>query len=152
MTKEELAAKLSGREYPFQMSIAEITGAKENGLAILYGASDDLLEFAGALFDEIGAYDGTTVNVTLNGKIIETMESTCDNDDRQRCEFYTAWLKQQKTFNVTAAWCPTEPKCSWLITATVPGAAFDIMEDGELYCRGLVIDMNEIKNILTGKE
>ena len=80
------------------------------------------------------------------------LESLCDNDDRKRCDFYAAWLIQQKMFNVTATWCPAEPKCSWLITATVPGAAFDIMEDGELYCRGLVIDMNEIKNILTGKE
>lgn len=29
MTKEELAAKLNGREYPFEMNIAEITEAKK---------------------------------------------------------------------------------------------------------------------------
>lgn len=30
MTKEELAAKLNGREYPFEMNIAEITEAKKS--------------------------------------------------------------------------------------------------------------------------
>ena len=145
MTKEELAAKLNGREYPFEMNVGEITEAKNAGLVILYGASDDLLEFAGAIYDEIGAYSGTTVRVTTDGKIIETIELRCDSDDRKRCEFYAAWLKQQKIFSVTADWGPKELECSWLITATVPGAAFDIMEDGELYCRGLVIDMNEVK-------
>lgn len=152
MTKEELAAKLSGREYPFELNVGEITEAKESGLAILYGASDDLLEFAGAIYDEVGANDGTTVHVTPGGKIIETMESPCDNDNRDHCEYFTAWLKTQKTFRVDADWCPKEPKCSWLITATVPGAAFDIMEDGELFCRGLVIDMNEVNAIPNAKE
>lgn len=28
MTKEELAAKLNGREYPFEMNVGEITEAK----------------------------------------------------------------------------------------------------------------------------
>lgn len=152
MTKEELAAKLNGREYPFEMNVGEITEAKKAGLVILYGASDDLLEFAGAIYDELGAYDGTTVHVTPSGKIIESLESRCDSDDRKRCDFYAAWLKEQKTFSVTADWCPAEPECSWLITATVPGAAFDIMEDGELYCRGLVIDMNEVNATINAKE
>jgi len=29
MTKEELAAKLNGREYPFEMNVGEITEAKK---------------------------------------------------------------------------------------------------------------------------
>jgi len=40
MAKEELAAKLKGREYPFEMNVGEITEAKKAGLVILYGASD----------------------------------------------------------------------------------------------------------------
>ncbi len=149
MKKEELAAKLNGREYPFELSVGEITEAKESEFVILYGASDDLLEFAGSIYDELGAYNGKTATITADGKIIENIQNGhVDCDEAASCFFFKEWLARQKTFTVKAEWCPKEPKCSWLITASVPGAAFDIMEDGELFCRGLVIDMNEVRAVL----
>jgi len=51
MTKKEFAEKLNGRQYAAypQFLPSEIQTAKENGFVIVYGASDDLMEFAGRL-------------------------------------------------------------------------------------------------------
>jgi hypothetical protein len=43
MTKEELAAQITGREYPFELLPAEKRIAKDSGLIVIYGASDDLV-------------------------------------------------------------------------------------------------------------
>lgn len=142
MTKEELAAKITGREYPFEITREEKAAARAVGLVVIHGDSDDLLEFRGALEEELGAWNGTSVTVTMGGKIVEH----CEHDGE--CPYFKFWLEHQQTFTVKAKWCPKEPKCSWLITATVPGAAFDIIEDGQLYCRGLVIDLAEVKKAL----
>ena len=42
--------------------------AKDSGLVIVYGASDDLMEFEGAIEDEIGCYDGDTIHITKQFK------------------------------------------------------------------------------------
>ena len=41
--------------------------AKENGLVIVYGASDDLMEFDGAIYDEGGCFDGGRVYFDRDG-------------------------------------------------------------------------------------
>ena len=42
MTKEELAATLNGREYNHEITKEEEAEARENGLVVIFGASDDL--------------------------------------------------------------------------------------------------------------
>ena len=152
MTKEELANNLNGREYGSELiSKDEEKQAKENGLVVIHGESDDLLEFRGAIDDEIGAWRGKTVMITSEGKFPEYRNDTpCDCDDRERCPLFNDWFSQQAVFRVFAEWCPKEPECSWLITASIPCSSFEIMEDGELYCRGIVIDLKEAKSVLEG--
>jgi len=62
MNVKEWAEKLNGREYGQENDCDQL---KSDGVIIAYGASDDLLEFRGALDDEVGAYDGTTVKLTI---------------------------------------------------------------------------------------
>ena len=58
MNAKELAAKLNGREYLREITDEEAKQAKASGLVVVYGASDDLIEFRGAIHDEGDCYDG----------------------------------------------------------------------------------------------
>lgn len=50
MTKEQLAEMLNGRQYGDETTPEIERLAKENGLCIAFGASDDLLEFRGSVY------------------------------------------------------------------------------------------------------
>lgn len=134
MTAKELAEKLNGREYPFSLNEFERKKAKESGLVIVYGASDDLMEFDGAIDDEISSYNGTIAYITKKGKIVE------DEDDRELL------IENEIVFNeIEAVWAPDELNCSWLMKTDLPHETFYIFEDRELYCRGIVFSINDLK-------
>ena len=58
MTMKEFARILNGREYDCCMfTKQEIQQAKDKGWVIITGASDDLMEFDGAMDDEGGCFD-----------------------------------------------------------------------------------------------
>ena len=71
MTKEQLAEMLNGRQYGDETTPEIERLAKENGLCIAFGASDDLLEFRGSVYDEAGAYNGTVVYLSKKGNVKE---------------------------------------------------------------------------------
>ena len=49
MTKESLAALLNGREIGNEIEHGEAKAAKEHGLVVVYGYSDDGMEVRGAI-------------------------------------------------------------------------------------------------------
>ena len=62
MELKEFAKKIDGKEYGYQIfSDEEIQIAKDNGFIIVYGMSDDLMEFEGVMRDEGGCFDGGEV-------------------------------------------------------------------------------------------
>jgi len=137
MTKEELAGILNGREYGNETKSNEAEIAKENGLVIVYGASDDLMEFEGAIYDEIGCHDGGSAYLSAEGEIIKEEE----------LKFYKK--KSIPFFQIDAVWCPKNENgeiiCSWIIDAeSIETAGFEIFEDGELYCKGIVFDLKSL--------
>ena len=79
MTTDELAKQLTGFEYPFEPIGRHTLPAKEAGLVIVFGASDDLMEFRGAIYDEVGACDGGTALIDKEGLLPE--RNQIDNDD-----------------------------------------------------------------------
>lgn len=58
MTIFDFADLLDGRQYREEITRREEQTAKENGFVVIYGASDDLCEIAGAVHDEIDCFDG----------------------------------------------------------------------------------------------
>ena len=50
MDAKELAQKLHGRTYG-NITTQDAAEAKDNDLVIVFGASDDLMEFRGAIYD-----------------------------------------------------------------------------------------------------
>lgn len=129
MTKEMLAEKLTGREIGNELEPLEEKAAKDNGLVVVFGYSDDNVEFRGAIYEEVGAYGGATVEFTKSGIFR-------DEDDDEVLEKYSAQVPFNK---IVAAYSP------WTFTTEIPHVTFDIMEDGELSCRGIVFSINDLK-------
>lgn len=68
----------------------EIETAKENGFVIVYGCSDDLMEFEGAIQDEGGCFGG--------GRVYFNKTEVCqDETDRSAFDNYSNCI--------TALWC-----------------------------------------------
>jgi hypothetical protein len=125
-----LAARLNGREYRKEITKDEEREAAKVGLVVLFGASDDLAEFRGAIENEAGVYDGGTL-LLLDGDVFEEPDCDCRWADAAKEEA----LKHAR--RIEAVWCG-EGDYSWTYKTEIPHATFDVMEDGEKYCRGIV--------------
>ncbi|HEN8706692.1 TPA: hypothetical protein U8209_003173 [Pseudomonas putida] len=137
MTKEELAAQLNGLEYPTRIPGALIVAAQSAGLVILCGASDDLMEFYGARREEIGCYDGGTAFVDADGVL---PDRDCLDGDEELAEY----LQRQKSAkSIEALWCK-EDGYSWTYKTEIPHATFEVVEDEEPYCRGIVFALADL--------
>ena len=139
MNKEELASQLNGIEYPAHRSITAhtIEQAKAAGLVIVYGASDDLMEFEGVISDEFGCYDGGTALVDSGGLLDR---SQIDDDDEVIADFVS---RKKTARTIEALWC-AEPGYSWTYKTDIPHATFEVVEDGEPYCRGIVFSVSDL--------
>lgn len=140
MNIKEWAMLLNGRECGNEISKDECKSAKADNIIIAFGASDDLIEFRGAIFDEISAYGGTTCLITKNYDIFN------EEENRETFRYNRNEINFMK--KVCAAWCPMDDKndvwASWNITADIKNETFDIFENGELFCRGIVFNINDI--------
>lgn len=112
MTIHDFAEMLNGRRYGDEMLPSEIAQARELGFTVVFGYSDDCVEFRGDYTDEIDCFNG--------GRVYEDGDKYID-----------------------AVWCDGE--YSWTYKTNIPHATFDIYEDGEKYCRGIVFEKYERK-------
>ena len=151
MKKEELAQLLNGRQYGEEMIYEEHLQVKEDGLLVCFGYSDDLLELRGIVFNGVGIYGGGSIFLykDKDHKIAILEESNYD-EIKEILEGYNIDFILPK-IPIKIQWCPEELDCSWLITTDIPHATFDIYNDGELYCRGIVLELTDIENYLYNK-
>lgn len=134
--RENLAAALNVQNMQYRDEPAPelVAVAEANRLVIIFGESDDLMEFRGAVHDEIGAFNGATAYFDSNGLV----QNDCDNDECPHFE-----RAKERAASVDAIWSPNETQ-SWGYKTAIPHSTFDIHEDGELYCRGIVICLDEL--------
>jgi hypothetical protein len=144
-TKEWLAALLNGREIGKEITKEEEQIARESGLVVLFGASDDLAEFRGAIEDEVNGYGGRDIMI-LDGKLLPADAFDCG------CEWAEAAEQAAlaRAAEIESVWCEGKdgedgPLISWTYITKIPHATFDVMEDGEVYCRGIVFDLADAK-------
>lgn len=136
-----IAQKLHGLTYPLRIPKDVQEEAKAAGMVIVYGASDDLMEFDGAISDEIGACDGTTAMVDAKGPLPD-WDSVKDEGEEAAADYMA---RKPHVREIHAIWCPKDmPDTSWAYETTIPHAVFDIMEDGVIYCRGIVFALAEL--------
>lgn len=133
MNIKEFAEMLDGRQYTKEVTKEEAVKAKELGFVIAYGASDDLLEFRGALYDEAGIYNGGEVAIDIDKK-----ELFCGEEGEDYCE---ECYKRANKIIVMAEWSPEDEEISWRISADTEFESFLIKEDDENYCRGIVFEL-----------
>lgn len=134
MTKEQLAEKLNGREYLEEITDAESTQAREDGLLVVFGYSDDNVEFRGAFSDELGCYEGGDIFITRDGPL--------DDHEDCKCEYCGYNMAERRSVKIEAVWSVGD--YSWQFKTALPHAAFDIKEGDEKFCQGIVINFNDL--------
>ena len=133
MTPKELAETLNGREYGHEITHDEEIAAKASGLVVVFGYSDDNVELRGAINDEVGAYEGAEIPITRAG----LLENECDDED---CPYFEKLRASAVTLE--AIW--DREGYSWVYDAPFPYETFEVMEDGEKYCRGIVFRLSDV--------
>jgi hypothetical protein len=140
MNTKELAAKLVGATYNNFVGNDVIFSkelqaeAKKHGLVVVFGASDDLMEFRGAINDELGAHKGVTAYLTS----ADLLHNDCTD---YHCPYFQKMKESGNT--IQALWCK-EDSYSWTFKTDIPHETFEITEDGEPYCRGIVFALKDI--------
>lgn len=124
---KEIAEKLNGIAYGENISDIEAE-AKKHGIVIVMGASDDLMEFSGAIEDEGGCYDGGEVYFDRDG---------VSQDDTERANVIEAiWCDGMNSDGIPA---------TWTYQTEIPHEKFNVWEDEELYCVGIVFSIEDIQ-------
>ena len=137
MTMKEFAKLLSGREYGMEISKDEERQAADAGLVVAYGYSDDNVELRGAIDEEVGAWDGTTIRLTKTGVL---QGPACDSAENCECPYFAAAKNAAKT--IEAVW--GAGGVSWTFKTDIPHETFNIYEDGELFCVGIMFSVEDL--------
>ena len=135
MTQYELCTILTGREYTEEINSRIIDRMNGTDLVVVFGGSDDLMEFRGAIHDEVGCSGGGKAHLNSNGLLV----NRCEDDG---CPYFQHLISRATT--IEALWC-AEPNISWTYKTGIPHSTFLIMEDSEIYCRGIVFNLSDVR-------
>jgi len=141
MPRDQLAAQLNGIQYPAHRAITkeQIAAAKAAGLVIVFGASDDLMEFEGAIRDEFGCYNGGTAWIDAKGLLDRSQID--DDDDEAIADFVK---RRTSAESIQAIW--DQDGFSWIYETDIPHTTFDVWEGEDGYCRGIVFALADLKS------
>jgi hypothetical protein len=130
MDRKEFAKRLNGRMIGKEMTSQEEREAKESGLLVVYGSSDDLTQMRGVIDEELDAWNGASFTIKRkDGKL--KAKKTKLNADRELVK-------------IDAHWCSKHQDISWAITTNVPFSDFTIYDGTDIFCLGLVIQVVDI--------
>lgn len=126
-----LALDLDGNGYCEEITDEQQKAAQEAGLVVVYGESDDLIEFRGALYDEAGCYDGSLF-VFDGDKFVDADVYDKDADGTES--------------TIAAIWAPEDQDISWAydLKNIDAYARFEIKEDDGVYGQGIVFHVSEL--------
>ena len=137
---------INGRQYGDEVTKGEESLAKQHGLVVVFGYSDDNVEFRGAICDEAGAHDakGKAIKFTRAGKLLEVP----DRDEREVLEKFGVLeqvLNGPNTASIRVWWCREDNGPCWTFEASFPHATFEVKDDelDVLFCRGLVFKLED---------
>jgi hypothetical protein len=139
ISPDELAKLLDGHDIALFDDVVSRYGgaARDSGLVIVFGASDDLMELRGAIDDEVGCWEGGSAFIS-GGKLLVN-----ECDERDDCPYFPGL--RAKAFEVQSLWCDegAEPY-AWTYRLGVEHSDFDMLEDGQPWCRGVVFSLGDI--------
>jgi hypothetical protein len=125
MNIKQIAEQFNLSQYPLHVDTTSEKIMKELGFVVVFGASDDLMEFRGAIHDEIGAYEGTTAFIDAKGLLPDY--ENLDVDDKEELKDY--FSREPKSKSIEAIWCPPNgegdnPEMSWGYKTEIPHETF----------------------------
>jgi hypothetical protein len=121
---------------PESVTDEEAIKASEAGLVVVFGASDDLMVFHGVIAEEFYCFDGGTSYLDETGVIFNECE---DN----YCPYFKSLIEGAK--KIEAVWHNEGNPC-WTYKTEIHHATFNVMEDGDVYCVGIVFSADDLKN------
>ncbi len=133
MIIKEIAEMLNGMEYNDCIPDADIAYMKENCVVTVVGASDDMLEFYGAIDDEASCYGGGTVYFNRSG----VLRSECDAED---CPYFENI--QAKASVIKAIW--DSKGYLWSYETDIPHKTFEQFSYGRIYSQGIVFSIGSV--------
>ena len=120
---KELSNTASSDDRWFDLTPSQKEFCKAHDIVVVYGYSDDNVEFDGAIREEVGAWEGAEIYVDANGPI-----EPCE------CKYYKAAMENAKRIN--AFWYLDD--WSWEFRTDIPHETFEFYSDGDPYCKGIV--------------
>lgn len=128
------------REYPEELNLA-----KQHGLVIALGESDDILALQGAIRDEAGAYNGTEILIDPEGIVPVGTDGTIDPDIQELPTSIEGMrdliARYDRSVPIKAEWCKEGSLHTWTISTleSIIHGYFTIMKDENPFCRAIVI-------------
>lgn len=139
MTVKDVALMLDGREYGSEVSPAEKIEFKKAGIVVMYGYSDDCIEFEGAVNTEIGIWFTERIPL-LNGVPFEVPCATVEFETH-RCPLLKEVAKRLKyikaRFGING----------WEFDADFPCKKFTVVEEGDACGVGLVYALADLMEV-----
>lgn len=129
---KNVAEKLNGREYGSELTEEEADQLKNIGLVVAYGYSDDNIEFRGAYEEEIGYWEKAEIDF-VDGEVL-----CYPCDQFEHCPLWKKEVAKAKTITAQFTGDGLEFKTD------IPHEEFTIMEDGEVYGKGIVFAYEDI--------
>lgn len=139
--EKSFAEKLNGREYRSEITDSECKYALDNNLLVIFGASDDLIEFRGAIESEMNSYQISNFFL-LKAEDDFRIISEYEWDELQSYVQDYGIIIPHKV--IKSYWSGGESKYCFSYSMSFPHENFNIMEDGEFYCQGVVINLNKV--------
>jgi hypothetical protein len=136
LTLKEFASLLNGNECLEKITEEQEKMAKELGFVVVFGQSDDLVEFRGAIRDEVDCY------APENGQVIYFDGLNILNNQKN---FYDFDVDEYRWASNLTAFCFKEEDICWTYETDLPHENFEIFRDNSVYCGGIVF---ETKNLL----
>jgi hypothetical protein len=133
ITVKEAAEQLNGREYREEGDRDFWNNLNQSGIVAVFGASDDLMEFRGAIDDEVGCYNGGTAYLNDSG----LYSKHCEDDD---CPHEKTIMARMSVIEAIVG----DGDFLFVYQTEIPHETFIIKEDGDNYCRGIVFYLSDV--------
>lgn len=141
MTKEDFAQQITMRAYTEEMTDAEKIQARDAGLVVIFGRSDDITVLAGAIDEAF--YDGKPIMLNPQGALSGLNDGdTYEFNNLSDMEACVDQLRYSKP--VKAIWHNSPSEYCWTFETDIPHATFEVIDGEESYCLGIVIDMKDL--------
>lgn len=137
-----VAKQLQGCQYPLRLGKETKSQLRDAGIVIVHGASDDIMSFKGAIDDEVSCYEGGTAMVDAEGLLDENTEDMSEDELRHHLD------RKARAKAIHALWSDHAGP-AWTYNTEIRCETFEMLDDGEAYCIGLVFSLSALSQSIS---